>query len=141
MASSEYTRGEMEIEAQSKMYSGFMKASMWGALILLLAVRVNAAEHTRHAAHVRVFIDARLGKNWQHDVLGREAGFCAEGCDRYLTPAMFVLRPSHAEWVAGLRTSRCRIEMQTSVRVHLGDVMETKWVNGMPHLDVVAVED
>ena len=38
MASSEYTRGEMEIEAQSKMYSGFMKASMWGALILLLAV-------------------------------------------------------------------------------------------------------
>lgn len=38
MASSEYTRGEMEIEAQSKMYLGFMKASMWGALILLLAV-------------------------------------------------------------------------------------------------------
>ena len=38
MASSEYTRGEMKIEAQSKMYSGFMKASMWGALILLLAV-------------------------------------------------------------------------------------------------------
>ncbi|RIJ24200.1 aa3-type cytochrome c oxidase subunit IV [Henriciella barbarensis] len=38
MASSEYTRGEMEIEAQSKMYSGFMKASMWGALILLLSV-------------------------------------------------------------------------------------------------------
>jgi|TARA_Y100001947_G_scaffold158020_1_gene169842 hypothetical protein len=38
MASSEYTRGEMKIEAQSKMYSGFMKASMWGAIILLIAV-------------------------------------------------------------------------------------------------------
>ena len=38
MASSEYTRGEMEISSQSKMYSSFMKASMWGALILLISV-------------------------------------------------------------------------------------------------------
>ena len=38
MASNEYTRGEMNIESQSGMYSGFMKASMWGAIILLLSV-------------------------------------------------------------------------------------------------------
>ncbi|MAN72599.1 MAG: aa3-type cytochrome c oxidase subunit IV [Henriciella sp.] len=38
MASSEYTRGEMEIESQSKMYSAFMKAGMWGAVILLISV-------------------------------------------------------------------------------------------------------
>lgn len=38
MASSEYVRGEMEIDAQSKMYSGFMKASTWGSLILLISV-------------------------------------------------------------------------------------------------------
>lgn len=38
MASSEYHRGEMDISAQSSMYSGFMKASAWGALILLISV-------------------------------------------------------------------------------------------------------
>ena len=38
MASSEYTHGEMKIDAQSKMYDGFMKASAWGALILLISV-------------------------------------------------------------------------------------------------------
>ena len=38
MASNEYTHGEMNIESQSKMYSGFMKASMWGSIILLLSV-------------------------------------------------------------------------------------------------------
>ena len=38
MASGEYTHGEMKIDAQSKMYSGFMKASAWGSLILLIAV-------------------------------------------------------------------------------------------------------
>lgn len=38
MASSEYTRGEMEISAQSKMYSSFMKAGAWGSLILLISV-------------------------------------------------------------------------------------------------------
>jgi hypothetical protein len=38
MASSEYTRGEMEIESQSKMYSSFMKAGAWGSLILLISV-------------------------------------------------------------------------------------------------------
>ncbi len=38
MASGEYTRGEMKIDAQSGMYSGFMKASAWGCLILLIAV-------------------------------------------------------------------------------------------------------
>ncbi len=38
MASSEYHRGEMDISAQSNMYSSFMKASTWGALILLISV-------------------------------------------------------------------------------------------------------
>ncbi|WP_300391755.1 aa3-type cytochrome c oxidase subunit IV [Henriciella sp.] len=38
MASNEYTHGEMQIDSQSKMYSGFMKASAWGSLILLIAV-------------------------------------------------------------------------------------------------------
>lgn len=38
MASNEYTHGEMKIDAQSKMYSAFMKASAWGSLILLIAV-------------------------------------------------------------------------------------------------------
>lgn len=38
MASSEYTHGEMKIDAQSKMYSGFMKASAWGSVILLISV-------------------------------------------------------------------------------------------------------
>jgi energy-coupling factor transporter transmembrane protein EcfT len=38
MASSEYTRGKMKIESQSKMYSSFMKASAWCALVLLISV-------------------------------------------------------------------------------------------------------
>ena len=38
MASGEYTRGEMKIDAQSNMYGGFMKASLWGAIILLISV-------------------------------------------------------------------------------------------------------
>ena len=38
MASSDYTRGEMNIEAQSKMYSGMMRASAWGSLILLISI-------------------------------------------------------------------------------------------------------
>ena len=38
MASSEYTRGEMDIDSQSKMYGGFIKASAWGSLILLISV-------------------------------------------------------------------------------------------------------
>ena len=38
MASSEYHRGEMDISAQSNMYASFMKASTWGALILLISV-------------------------------------------------------------------------------------------------------
>ena len=38
MAESNYTHGEMKIDAQSKMYSGFMKASPWGSLILLISV-------------------------------------------------------------------------------------------------------
>ncbi|MEO1187962.1 MAG: aa3-type cytochrome c oxidase subunit IV [Pseudomonadota bacterium] len=36
MASSDYTRGEMEIEAQKSMYVGTMKAGAWGAIITLL---------------------------------------------------------------------------------------------------------
>jgi len=38
MASSDYTRGEMEIEAQENMYVGTMKAGAWGAIITLLIV-------------------------------------------------------------------------------------------------------
>ena len=38
MASSEYVHGEMEVDAQEKMYSSFMKAGMWGSLILLISV-------------------------------------------------------------------------------------------------------
>lgn len=38
MAESNYTHGEMNVEAQSGMYSGFMKASAWGSLILLVSV-------------------------------------------------------------------------------------------------------
>lgn len=38
MASSEYTRGEMEIESQENMYAGTMKAGAWGAIITLLIV-------------------------------------------------------------------------------------------------------
>ncbi|MEM5515809.1 aa3-type cytochrome c oxidase subunit IV [Henriciella sp. AS95] len=38
MAESNYTHGEMNIDAQSSMYSGFMRASAWGSLILLVAV-------------------------------------------------------------------------------------------------------
>ncbi|MEL7540287.1 MAG: aa3-type cytochrome c oxidase subunit IV [Pseudomonadota bacterium] len=36
MAASDYTRGEMEIEAQKGMYVGTMKAGAWGAIITLL---------------------------------------------------------------------------------------------------------
>ena len=36
MAASDYTRGEMEIEAQKSMYVGTMKAGAWGAIITLL---------------------------------------------------------------------------------------------------------
>ena len=36
MAASDYTRGEMEIEAQKSMYVGSMKAGAWGAIITLL---------------------------------------------------------------------------------------------------------
>ncbi len=36
MAASDYTRGEMDVESQKKMYSGVMKAGAWGAIITLL---------------------------------------------------------------------------------------------------------
>lgn len=36
MAASDYTRGEMDIEAQKSMYVGTMKAGAWGAIITLL---------------------------------------------------------------------------------------------------------
>ena len=38
MAASDFTRGEMKIDAQKAMYSGTMKASLWGALIILLGL-------------------------------------------------------------------------------------------------------
>ncbi len=38
MASSDYVHGEMNTDAQSGMYEGFMKAGAWGALITLLGV-------------------------------------------------------------------------------------------------------
>ena len=34
----DYTRGEMEIESQKKMYVGTMKAGAWGAIITLLGL-------------------------------------------------------------------------------------------------------
>lgn len=36
MAANDYTRGSMEIEAQTKMFGGVMKAGAWGAIITLL---------------------------------------------------------------------------------------------------------
>ena len=36
MASNDYNRGEMDIEAQKSMYVGTMKAGAWGAIITLL---------------------------------------------------------------------------------------------------------
>lgn len=38
MAASDYTHGEMKIDRQSEMYSGFMKAGMWGAIITVLVL-------------------------------------------------------------------------------------------------------
>lgn len=38
MASNDYVRGEMPVGAQKSMYEGFMKASMWGAVILLMGI-------------------------------------------------------------------------------------------------------
>lgn len=36
MAGNDYTRGEMEIEAQSKMFDGAMKAGAWSMIIILM---------------------------------------------------------------------------------------------------------
>jgi hypothetical protein len=36
MAASDYTRGEMNVDAQKSMYEGTMKAGAWGAIITLL---------------------------------------------------------------------------------------------------------
>lgn len=36
MAASDYTRGEMNVDAQESMYVGTMKAGAWGAIITLL---------------------------------------------------------------------------------------------------------
>ncbi|MEM7492880.1 MAG: aa3-type cytochrome c oxidase subunit IV [Pseudomonadota bacterium] len=38
MSSEDYVRGEMEIDPQKNMYDGVMKASMWGAIILMMAI-------------------------------------------------------------------------------------------------------
>ncbi len=38
MAASDYTHGEMNIERQAKMFSAFMKAGAWGAIITLLGL-------------------------------------------------------------------------------------------------------
>jgi hypothetical protein len=36
MATNDYTRGEMNVDAQKSMYEGTMKAGTWGAIITLL---------------------------------------------------------------------------------------------------------
>jgi hypothetical protein len=38
MAASDYTHGEMDIDSQKKMYSGFMKAGAWSGILMLLAL-------------------------------------------------------------------------------------------------------
>ncbi|MEM1146352.1 MAG: aa3-type cytochrome c oxidase subunit IV [Pseudomonadota bacterium] len=38
MATSDYSRGEMDIEAQKSMFEGTMKAGAWGAIITLLMI-------------------------------------------------------------------------------------------------------
>ena len=38
MAASDYTRGEMNVDAQKSMFDGTMKAGAWGALITLLGL-------------------------------------------------------------------------------------------------------
>ena len=38
MAASDYTRGEMNIDAQKSMFEGTMKAGAWGAIITLLGL-------------------------------------------------------------------------------------------------------
>ena len=38
MAASDYTRGEMNVDAQKSMYEGTMKAGAWGALITMIAL-------------------------------------------------------------------------------------------------------
>ena len=38
MSSEDYVRGEMQIDPQKNMYDGVMKASMWGAIILMMAI-------------------------------------------------------------------------------------------------------
>ena len=38
MAASDYTRGEMNVDAQKGMYVGTMKAGAWGAIITLLVL-------------------------------------------------------------------------------------------------------
>ena len=38
MAESNYTHGEMNVDAQRSMYGAFMKAGAWGSVILLIAL-------------------------------------------------------------------------------------------------------
>ncbi|MGB3624541.1 MAG: aa3-type cytochrome c oxidase subunit IV [Henriciella sp.] len=38
MAESNYTHGDMNVDAQRSMYSTFMRAGAWGSVILLVAV-------------------------------------------------------------------------------------------------------
>lgn len=38
MAESNYTHGEMNVDAQRSMYGSFMKAGAWGSVILLIAL-------------------------------------------------------------------------------------------------------
>ena len=51
MASSDYEHGTMNVESQSAMYDGVMKAGMWGAIIILLGIAYS------------LFI-LSLGMNW-----------------------------------------------------------------------------
>jgi len=38
MAASDYTHGEMNVDSQSKTFSGVMRASAWGAILTLLVL-------------------------------------------------------------------------------------------------------
>lgn len=51
MAAGDYNHGEMNVDAQEAMYTGTMRAGMWGALIVLIGLAYS------------VFV-LSLGMNW-----------------------------------------------------------------------------
>jgi len=48
MATADYTHGEMDIADQTNTWSGFMKASTWGAFIIMLGVAYMTFTLTMH---------------------------------------------------------------------------------------------